>query len=238
MDEEAVLLVEEGVAVLVDDPNAHFEPSAGQVTQWTKQNPPHASNSNRVAKKPSENRNSQLSEAALEKRRARQQKRNAEIATSEDLFHVPQESAQPEDPSQSDTQLLITRSSSSFPWYQPGQHSYSTLDAASSAGIWTYPSTPMQRARCAAFRHLWSQGYFLGIGIKFGGDFLVYPGDPLRYHSHFCATVHFKSDPLRPLEIVAHGRLGTGTRKSHLICSWDQETQKIECFSIEWAGFG
>jgi hypothetical protein len=34
-------------------------------------------------------------------------------------------------------------------------------------------------------------------------------GDPLRYHSHFVATVQpSPSAPLRPMEIVAHGRLG------------------------------
>lgn len=78
----------------------------------------------------------------------------------------------------------------------------------------------------------------MGCGIKFGGDYLVYPGDLLRYHSHFVASVVELSAPLRPMEVVAHGRLGTATKKAHLLCSWDASTQEADIFSIEWAGFG
>lgn len=64
-------------------------------------------------------------------------------------------------------------------------------------------------------------------------------GDPLRYHSHFVVTVvETDSAALRPMEIVAHGRLGTATKKAHLLCSWDDNAQKADVFSIEWAGFG
>jgi tRNA-splicing endonuclease subunit Sen34 len=40
------------------------------------------------------------------------------------------------------------------------------------------------------------------------------------------------------MEIVAHGRLGTGTKKAHLMVSWDEEREVVDCYSIEWAGFG
>ena len=64
-------------------------------------------------------------------------------------------------------------------------------------------------------------------------------GDPLRYHSHFVATViESPKAPLTPMEIVAHGRLGTATKKSHLFCEWDEDTQQVAYFSVEWAGFG
>lgn len=64
-------------------------------------------------------------------------------------------------------------------------------------------------------------------------------GDPLRYHSHFVATVHESPlSVLRPMEIVAHGRLGTATKKAHLLCSWDEKKQEVSYYSIEWAGFG
>ena len=64
-------------------------------------------------------------------------------------------------------------------------------------------------------------------------------GDPLRYHSHFVATVQTSpSAPLRPMEVVAHGRLGTATKKAHLLCGWDPESREVTYISIEWAGFG
>jgi tRNA-splicing endonuclease subunit Sen34 len=44
------------------------------------------------------------------------------------------------------------------------------------------------------------------------------------------------------MEIVAHGRLGTATKKSHLLCSVrdgpDGGAGEVEYFSVEWAGFG
>lgn len=67
----------------------------------------------------------------------------------------------------------------------------------------------------------------------------LHVGDPLRYHSHFVASVLESPDaPLRPMEIVAHGRLSTATKKAHLFCAWDEERQDAEIYSIEWAGFG
>jgi tRNA-splicing endonuclease subunit Sen34 len=82
--------------------------------------------------------------------------------------------------------VQIPTSSSSLAWYNTGattsdgspgsKATYDTLAAARAAGIWTYPSTETERARCAAFRDLWENGNFMGGGIKFGGDWLVYPG--------------------------------------------------------------
>lgn len=40
------------------------------------------------------------------------------------------------------------------------------------------------------------------------------------------------------MEVVAHGRLGTATKKSHLLCTWDDEKKEVSYLSIEWAGFG
>lgn len=68
---------------------------------------------------------------------------------------------------------------------------------------------------------------------------IVTAGDPLRYHSHFVASVVESPHALlRPMEIVAHGRLGTATKKSHLFCEWNEKTQVVTYYSVEWAGFG
>jgi tRNA-splicing endonuclease subunit Sen34 len=40
------------------------------------------------------------------------------------------------------------------------------------------------------------------------------------------------------MEIVAHGRLGTATKKAHLLCGFDEAEQEVMYYSIEWAGFG
>ena len=155
--------------------------------------------------------------------------------------------------------IVIPASSSSLEWYDSSVRSYSTIEAAREARVWDYPSDLTERARCGVFKDLWKQGYFMGGGIKFGGEYLVYPGifcfitlystvswffvspsgDPLRYHSHFTATViESPVASLRPMEIVAHGRLGTATKKAHLLCGWDDEKKEVSYLSIEWSGFG
>lgn len=89
----------------------------------------------------------------------------------------------------------------------------------------------------------------MGKGLRFGGDFVVYPGDPLRYHSHFTATVQTTPDePMAAQELVAAGRLGTAVKKAHLLCTvsldedvGDVDSAKfgvVEYFSLTWAGFG
>ena len=72
--------------------------------------------------------------------------------------------------------IVIPASSSSLDWYDSTTCSYSTIEGAREAGVWNYPSDLMERARCGVFKDLWKQGYFMGGGIKFGGEYLVYPG--------------------------------------------------------------
>ncbi|KAG8989101.1 tRNA-splicing endonuclease subunit [Tulasnella sp. JGI-2019a] len=156
-------------------------------------------------------------------------------------LHTPQPSPNPAPAGSKEAQtahtIIIPGSSDDHPWFRPP--AYETLEAAKEAGVWTYPSNIAERAKCAVFRDLIEKGYFIGGGIKFGGDWLVYPGDQLRYHSHFVATVYpTPTSKLDPMEIVAHGRLGTGTKKAHLLCGWDEERKVVDYYSIEWANFG
>ena len=54
---------------------------------------------------------------------------------------------------------------------------------------WTYPQTSCKKLRYHVFVDLWEKGYYLTSGINFGGDFLAYPGDPIRYHSFFIVII-------------------------------------------------
>jgi len=74
-------------------------------------------------------------------------------------------------------------------------------------------------------------------GLRFGCDFNAYPGDPLRYHSHF--MVHVESDEDQGtdmLALVAGGRVATQTRKAWMLAG--QVDGEVRIFTIEWAGFG
>ena len=80
------------------------------------------------------------------------------------------------------------------------------------------PSLPkVNPSSYALFKHLHSQGYFLSPGIRFGCQFSVYPGDPLRFHSHFLAMSADWDEEFGLLDLVGGGRLGTGVKKGWLI---------------------
>lgn len=72
--------------------------------------------------------------------------------------------------------VIIQPSSIDMPWYDPDAATVTTLDQARATGLWHYPIDALQQARCNVFEDLWRKGHFMGGGLRFGGDFLVYPG--------------------------------------------------------------
>ncbi|KAL0580247.1 tRNA-splicing endonuclease subunit [Marasmius crinis-equi] len=253
--EEVVLLVEKKIAVLVDDPNSYPQPTTPQFQQWLKEQQEHLKQQLATSEvknaKDTSSQDRAMSEEAIRKRKERELKRQQKAAQIQQqaladegkadtpiFAPVTEEATQPQ-PQTAVTTVVIPAPSSSLPWYSPESHAYDFIETAKEAGIWEFPSNLHERARCGIFKDLWEQGYFMGGGIKFGSEYLVYPGDPLRYHSHFAATViDSPTAVLRPMEIVAHGRLGTATKKTHLLCCWDDTAKSTTYLSIEWAGFG
>jgi len=111
--------------------------------------------------------------------------------------------------------------------------------------LFPFPSSPRDHGLVATFKELAAREYRVGLGPRFGGEYLVYPGDYLRYHAHFTSQVIVRDEPIKPTEIVAWGRLGTGTKKAGLLCCWDDEKKgevvgegDVEFYSLEWANFG
>ncbi|WWD16687.1 hypothetical protein CI109_101117 [Kwoniella shandongensis] len=118
--------------------------------------------------------------------------------------------------------------------------------------LFPFPTTPRDHALLGVFTTLQSLNLRMGLGPRFGGEYLIYPGDYLRYHAHFTSQVIVRDEPIRPAEIVAWGRLGTGTKKAGLICCWDdgqrgdkvqlrgdeEKKAEVEFYSLEWANFG
>ncbi|CCG83371.1 TRNA-splicing endonuclease subunit sen34 [Taphrina deformans PYCC 5710] len=91
-------------------------------------------------------------------------------------------------------------------------------------------------ARYNLFAHLHEKDYFLTPGLRFGAQYVAYPGDPLRFHSHFVASGHDWDAPISFMDVVGGGRLGTGVKKAWLIGGKDPEDEQMKCFTVEWAG--
>jgi tRNA-splicing endonuclease subunit Sen34 len=91
------------------------------------------------------------------------------------------------------------------------------------------------------FAHLHALSYFITPGLRFGCDYAVYPGDPLRFHSHFLAVGYDWDEEIPLMDMVGGGRLGTGVKKSFLIGGKSptdsiEDNAGVRTFCIEWGG--
>lgn len=98
---------------------------------------------------------------------------------------------------------------------------------------WSYPSTELEVIRYKVFVDLWSRSYYITPGLKYGGDYLVYSGDPALVHSHYVAIVQPWSQAVNPL--VTCGRIGTKVKKNTLLCSVDLQGT-VRYFTWQWTG--
>lgn len=104
----------------------------------------------------------------------------------------------------------------------------------SNADVENHPALPL-------YSYLNERGYFITPGLRFGGDFSVYPGDPFRYHAHYMANSYGWDEKIPMLDLVTSGRLGTAVKKSFLMggqkpATDDSEAGELRAFCIEWAG--
>ncbi|XP_068440617.1 tRNA-splicing endonuclease subunit Sen34 isoform X2 [Clinocottus analis] len=90
-------------------------------------------------------------------------------------------------------------------------------------------------ARYQVFRDLRGRGFYLTSAGKFGGDFLVYPGDPLRFHAHFIAVCLSLAAPVCLLDVLAAARLGSNVKKTVLFCS-PAPDGRVLYTSVQWSG--
>jgi len=181
------------LAIIIDDPRAHSGPSAPILQKYNDERIEAINLQISLAEaKEATSAGRAMSEEALRKRKTREQRKELErakaAATADSTegptsLFVPESSAHTNEPSivppTSTTPaytVKVPSSSSSLPWYTSQTSTYTTLASARTACVWTYPSTLHERAKCGVFRGLWGKGYFMGGGIKFGGDYLVYPG--------------------------------------------------------------
>ena len=92
------------------------------------------------------------------------------------------------------------------------------------------------------FAHLHSHSYYITPGLRFGCDYTVYPGDPLRFHSHFLAVGYDWEEDISLIDLIGGGRLGTGVKKGFLIggrkklSEMTGDVLDVRTFCIEWGG--
>jgi tRNA-splicing endonuclease subunit Sen34 len=245
MPEEARVLVEKGAAYVVDDAEAHqkglMEMNREDRLAFMRDLDQKGMDRARDVQKANEERSRRaLKEKGLTPKTT---SKSASVAGDENVDGTNEESLFD---TQSTTSVQV-----SAPKYKLEPHhltpttSYPPLSTSTPSSNTPLPKVPKSYP---LFSYMNSLGYFSMPGIRFGCNYSMYPGDPLRFHSHFLATGLEWDEEFDMLDLVGGGRLGTGVKKGYLIGGEDpsqsskgkekegEEKGSIRAFSIEWAG--
>ena len=261
--EEARLLVETGLAYIVDDLNWHVKDLASKSTkQKVEIKATLRQEGARIAKDFENNKKSRTQNALnnmqqnagstlAQRSNASPAPAEAEKFSEESLFgesltrkSTVTPSPEPSKPTELETKPWALTPTTSYPFISPPPN--------------TNPADlpRVNPSSYALFKHLHSLGYFLSPGIRFGCQFSVYPGDPLRFHSHFLSMSAEWDEEINLLDLVGGGRLGTGVKKGWLIGGVEGKLQerergedlgegakrgvdgegRVRTFCIEWGG--
>jgi tRNA-splicing endonuclease subunit Sen34 len=238
MPEEARLLVEKKVARIIDGRRYHNDSMQSLLEADKIKYLQSLQREGRNVSQAKSNRKEQQREESLRKAA---QKRKAKAAAAA--------AAEKEDTESTEDMLFEppARPASSM----SNSSSTAQLSTISITPAITYPLIPYQPAEeyemplpevpasYPVYAHLHSHGYFLSPGLRFGCQYMAYPGDPLRFHSHFLVYGFDRDQELDLMEIVSGGRLGTGVKKGFLLghaVNPDDAESEVRTFSIEWAG--
>ncbi|KAK3549092.1 hypothetical protein QTP70_031340 [Hemibagrus guttatus] len=118
----------------------------------------------------------------------------------------------------------------------PEEHAFLAAD-------WPMPRDERSETRFQVYKDLRRKGFYLTAAGKFGGDYLVYPGDPLRFHAHFIALCLPMDEKLPVCDLLAIARLGSNVKKTVLLCSpqnssdkGEETEEEVVYSSLQWSG--
>jgi len=243
MPEEARLLVDKKVAYIVDDVQNHKDGITALVAEDRRRYLDQLKKEGEEASKSNARSKEKKREKRLKELNINPPQLDSSQASSSTAAEKEDECA--------DSDLLFDAGRTSS--LQPSTTSLGTQVAFAVTPTMSHPLVAAQpNVSCAAvevpasyplFAHLHSKGYFISPGLRFGCQYLAYPGDPLRFHSHFLAVGLEWDEEIDLMKVVGGGRLGTGVKKGFLLGAADNDqvpgdtgSEAVRTFSIEWAG--
>lgn len=221
MPEEARMLVEKGHAYLVDDVASHLQAlklASKQEKLAYKQG---------LAQEGKEAAIAQRQDMASKKAKHFEKVARSSPGAGSSSPSIPSSPAPTVAPSQPVVPMFVTPTTSS-----------TLIKATPPSPALPLPTVP---SSYPLFTHLHSKGYFLSPGLRFGCQYVAYPGDPLRFHSHFLAVGAGWDEEIDLLDIVGGGRLGTAVKKGYLLggaerkADGSEEEGAVRTFCFEWA---
>ncbi|XP_023230056.1 tRNA-splicing endonuclease subunit Sen34-like [Centruroides sculpturatus] len=100
---------------------------------------------------------------------------------------------------------------------------------------WQLMNSDKEKLQYAVFCNLWEKGYYITPGIKFGGDFLAYAGNPTLYHALYIIVCVQYEETFSPLRLIALSRLGTHVKKTAVLATV-KPSGRVDYLSIKWEG--
>ncbi|XP_024899325.1 tRNA-splicing endonuclease subunit Sen34 isoform X2 [Pteropus alecto] len=251
MPEEARLLAEIGAVTLVSAPRTDSRQHSLALASFKLQQEQGFQEQSALAAEARETRRQEILEKIAEGQAAKKQKLEPDLGASESQeanageneASVSQASREYDEagypspqPGPSDGVALLPRSALlvQLATARPRPIKARPLDWRVQSKDWPHAGRPAHELRYSIYRDLWERGFFLSAAGKFGGDFLVYPGDPLRFHAHYIAQCWAPGDSIPLQDLVSAGRLGTSVKKTLLLCS-PQPDGKVVYTSLQWA---
>lgn len=272
MPEEARLLVEQGHAYVVDDVQAHRSLflGAGMAEEERRALVRGLEARGREAARASQREAEERKEVALKKvalrrgagRRKEGDDVDGEAKDGEDvddtasLFSAPSHAGSPA-PMYEDRWFITPTTSYDRPPSPPPSPQPSGADDKADRTLLAAPAPrrpspplplPAVPPSYPLFAYLHGQGFFIMPGLRFGCQYMAYPGDPMGFHSHFLAVGKGWDEEVALLDIVGGGRLGTGVKKGFLLGGVEEGsvragkeegndgTSRVRTFCFEWAG--
>ena len=244
MPEEARLLMESGLAYIVNDRDWHRDgigrSGRGQLQAYQQE----LTRKGLEAVKSIQSQKAEATEKVLKKLELNKPSKPSKSRSAGTVAHsgAANEGGESLFDSSDAPQFLSDTSSSKAdtkPWAITPATSYPPLTRPPQNPEVELPA--VKPASYAIFKHLHEQGYYLSPGLRFGCQFTAYPGDPLRYHSHFLAVGVDWEEKIDMMDIIGGGRLGTGVKKGFLLggtegSKGEDRRERVRTFCLEWAG--
>lgn len=253
--EEARLLVEQGVAYTVNDRDWHAQDLASKTDEQVRDIRANVEKEGLELAREFEKNKQKRTQKTLENMNGRIDK-TVDNSSERDPAS-PKEDESPEDSLFATSTAAPTPPASTSdpelkPWAITPTTSYPLLSKPPKMTSTDLPK--INPSSYALYKHLHDRGYFMSPGIRFGCQFSVYPGDPLRFHSHFLSMSYEWDEEIDLLDLVGGGRLGTGVKKGWLIGGVEEKERdqtelgaveseaensknpEVRTFCIEWGG--
>eukprot|EP00963_Diacronema_lutheri_P004985 scaffold363_cov331-Pavlova_lutheri.AAC.106 len=88
---------------------------------------------------------------------------------------------------------------------------------------WACAGDERERRKVLVYADLQRLGMHVTSGLKFGADFLAYPGDPALFHAQFIVRVVQDDEPLHVLGLSGCARVAHSARKHLLLASIEEK---------------